>query len=338
MNHAPAAPWRRLAPLAVAVVGVHALLLDPEWRDLAPSRSDPVRFVTRTVTPPAPAKAMPAPPAAARPGPRAVPSQEPPTSSPQRAPEVAPPPGPAPAAAARVEGSAPASGQPMDPLSTMAPLPTPVLGLPEPARMHYEVVLNARGFNLQGEARLDWRHDGKQYEATLEIASPGLRNRVQRSTGRITEHGLEPSYFSDKARNEQATHFDREQGRLVFSNNRPAATLVEGMQDRLSVVVQLSMLVAGQPATFTPGTQVTLPTVGTREPENWTFSVEGEEELQLPGGTLRALKLQRLPRKEYDQKVELWLAPGMDYAPVRLRLTNPNGDGVDQRWSSTDRG
>jgi hypothetical protein len=37
-------------------------------------------------------------------------------------------------------------------------------------------------------------------------------------------------------------------------------------------------------------------------------------------------------------KVELWLAPGAAYAPVRLRLTQPNGDWVDQQWSSTDRG
>ena len=50
------------------------------------------------------------------------------------------------------------------------------------------------------------------------------------------------------------------------------------------------------------------------------------------------LKLTRSPRKEYDIKVELWLAPGMDYVPVRLRLTQPNGDSVDQQWSSTDRG
>ena len=53
---------------------------------------------------------------------------------------------------------------------------------------------------------------------------------------------------------------------------------------------------------------------------------------------MRALKLTRSPRKEFDQKVELWLAPGMDYVPVRLRLTQPNGDSVDQQWSSTDRG
>ena len=57
------------------------------------------------------------------------------------------------------------------------------------------------------------------------------------------------------------------------------------------------------------------------------------------GSTLDwAVRLTRAPRKEYDVKVELWLAPGAAYAPVRLRLTQPNGDWVDQQWSSTDRG
>jgi hypothetical protein len=53
---------------------------------------------------------------------------------------------------------------------------------------------------------------------------------------------------------------------------------------------------------------------------------------------VQAVRLLRNPRKEYDVKVELWLAPGAAYAPVRLRLTQPNGDWVDQQWSSTDRG
>ena len=81
-----------------------------------------------------------------------------------------------------------------------------------------------------------------------------------------------------------------------------------------------------------------LQTAGTRDAEAWTFVVESEESLALPGGTLATLKLTRAPRKEFDQRVELWLAPGMDYIPVRLRLTQPNGDWLDQQWSSTDRG
>jgi hypothetical protein len=212
------------------------------------------------------------------------------------------------------------------------------LAIPEPAKLRYEVLVQARGLTVEGEALLHWRHDGAQYEAQLEVKGTLFPNRVQRSTGRITDEGLAPRYFSDKSRGEQAVHFDAEQGRIVFSNNRPQAPLVAGTQDRLSVVVQLSVLVGGDPARFPPGTQIVIPTASTREAESWVFSVEGEEDLVLPGGAMRGLKLQRLPRREFDQKVELWLAPRMDYAPVRVRLTNPNGDTVDQRWSSTDRG
>ena len=202
----------------------------------------------------------------------------------------------------------------------------------------FEVTLLARGLTLHGQSRLDWWHDGQRYDLRLEVSAPALRPRVQHSTGQITEEGLAPDRFSDKSRGEQATHFDRSRERLVFSNNRPHAPISPGMQDRLSVVVQLSMLAAGEPARFAPGTQLAIPTAGTRDAEDWIFRVEGEEDLDLPGGRLRALKLERLPRREYDQKVEVWLAPGKDYAPVRLRLTNPDGGTVDQRWTSTDRG
>jgi hypothetical protein len=220
--------------------------------------------------------------------------------------------------------------------STVPGLPQ-VVALPVPARMRYEVTAQRYGITLRGEADLNWRHDGSKYEVQLEVRS-SIGSRTQRSTGRITEEGLAPDYFWEKARNEQATHFEREKGRVTFSNNRPAAPLVAGIQDRLSVLVQLSVLVGGDPARFPAGTQIAIPTAGTRDAETWIFSVAGEEDLQLPGGPVRALKLERKARKEYDTTVELWLAPRMDYAPVRVRLTNPDGDTVDQRWSSTDKG
>jgi hypothetical protein len=191
---------------------------------------------------------------------------------------------------------------------------------------------------MQGEAELTWRHDANEYELQLEVRSPLAGIRRQRSVGRVTPQGLEPLHFWDKSRNEQAAHFDRDGSRVTFSNNQPDAVLAAGAQDRLSVLLQLAAQVAAQPASYAPGTQVAMPTASVREAETWIFGVEGEEGLQLPGGTVRALKLQRLPRREYDQKVELWLAPHMDYAPVRIRLTNPNGDTVDQRWASTDKG
>ena len=57
----------------------------------------------------------------------------------------------------------------------------------------------------------------------------------------------------------------------------------------------------------------------------------------LPYGDLPSLKLNRNPRKEFDQRIELWLAPSLDYLPVRLRITNANGDSVDQLLRSLEK-
>jgi hypothetical protein len=341
MTPARAAPWRRLAPLAALVLAAHFALLQSAPRRLAPVRAAPVRaapvpFATRSVMPaPAAPAVAPAPPAAAAASPAALPKTAPPAvRQPQRGLSRGTPPG-RPAQHTLAVG---APGRPAAPQAPPHAAPAPGgVAVPAPTRLHYEVTVQKGFMTLTGRAVFHWRHDGQAYEATLEASSPA-GTRVQRSTGRITREGLAPDYFSDKARGEQATHFDRAGGRVIFSNNRPQAPLAEGMQDRLSVVVQLAAMVAGQPAKYPAGTEVAVATASTREADTWVFTVEGEEDLALPGGTVRALKLQRLPRREYDQKLELWLAPRMDYAPVRVRLTNPNGDAADQRWASTDRG
>ena len=215
--------------------------------------------------------------------------------------------------------------------------PTPRFSIPAAARLHYQVTAAVRQLRLQGDGELVWHHYGTSYDAQLVISSPLLPSRIQHSTGLITAEGLAPVRFSDKARSEEATHFLRDQGKVTFSSNRPDAPLVAGTQDRLSVMLQLGAMVGGAPARFPAGTVISIPTASTREAEPWLFTVEGEETLELPGGKVPALRLIRNPRREFDQKVELWLAPGMDYVPVRLRLTQANGDWVDQQWSSTDR-
>ena len=52
-------------------------------------------------------------------------------------------------------------------------------------------------------------------------------------------------------------------------------------------------------------------------------------------GSLDTLKLTRAPRREYDQKVEIWLAPALSYLPSRIRITQTSGDFIDQQWRAT---
>lgn len=196
----------------------------------------------------------------------------------------------------------------------------------------------SRGATTHGKAELLWQHDGNQYQAQLELSGDGMRSRIQRSNGLITAQGLAPLRFSDKTRSEQAVHFERESGKLTFSSNRPEAALELGAQDRLSVMIQLGAMLAAEPSKFTPGDSIVVQTASAREALPWVFVIEGTEQLQLPGGEMMALKLSREPLGPYDSKLELWLAPAAAYAPVRLRLTQPNGDWVDQQWFSTDSG
>lgn len=325
MNTGRPGRWRQLALLTVLVLAAHLVLLRPWGTTLAPKRDVPsARFETRSVP------VLPV--AAAR---EPLPAKLAPPASEALAATIQPPAPPVSTARVLVQATPP-SKKPAAPRTTAKPLPAG-LRAPPPAVLRYEVAAQARGLTLAGEASLAWRHDGQRYEARLELAAPGLRPRVQQSTGTITPDGLAPERFSDRSRGEQATHFDRAGGTVVFSNNRPEAPLVAGMQDRLSVVLQLAMLAAAQPQRFAAGTEIAIPTATTREAQEWVFRVVGRETLDLSPGPVPAVKLERLPRGEYDQKVELWLAPGQAYAPVRLRLTNPDGGWVDQRWASTDR-
>ncbi len=211
----------------------------------------------------------------------------------------------------------------------------PPVRLPPPTRLAFDVNGQAKKFAYQARAELLWQHDGSRYEARQELSVFLIGSRAQRSVGALTAQGLLPERFSDRSRSEQAAHFDYAKGRVTFSANTPEAPMGPGAQDRLSVFIQLGALLAADPDRFVPGTQVTLTTVSARSADRWTFSVEAPETLDLPVGSTPTLKLQRLPRKDYDQKAELWVAPALGYLPVRIRITQANGDFADLQLRSS---
>ena len=208
---------------------------------------------------------------------------------------------------------------------------------PESAFLKYQVQGQAKGFNYWATAELNWMQNGKEYEARLEVSAFLLGSRVQVSKGTLGAEGVMPTRFGDKTRTELAAHFQRDKGIISFSANSPDAPLLKGAQDRLSVVLQLSSLLAADPTRFPTGTMLSFQTVSQREAEVWQFLVEKEEMLQLPFGDISAIKLNREPRREFDQQIEIWFAPTLGYLPVRLRITNANGDFVDQLLSKAEK-
>jgi hypothetical protein len=351
-------PWRTLAVVAAVVVAAHLALLG--WVSGAMRRPSAVpaeTFITRTivVTPPAPPvveapKPPPPKPAAApKPKPPPKPRPAPPAPEPVAAPAAEPQPATtveAPAAPTEPEGAATAAGS-GDAGATQAPAPDPAASapavasaaaeppattkLPGSVRLKFSATgqLGSAPMNLFGE--LEWKQDGQAYDARLSMGALFVTLRSQHSQGTIGPGGIEPTRFSDTRKAEVASHFVRDQGQVVFSNNAPPVALMPGAQDRLSVMLQLGALMAGDPARYTTDGAIAIQTVGTRDADLWIFKIGEEEQLHLPAGDFVARKLTRNPRKPYDDTVELWLAPALGYLPVRFKLTQANGDFADMR-------
>lgn len=361
--HRPAAiPGRPLAALALAVLAAHLLLL---WqRPPAFAVNDlpdgAVRMVTRQVVPAAPPAAAP-PPARVAPAPRhtapAAPSRPTTANSPvseQKQPIVsaeygvsapeniaivsatpAPPPAPEPAVAVAA-AAAPAPASAPTPEAGPPAASAPPVQLPGAVKLKYSVSGMAKGLNYSASAELLWKPDGARYDARLTVGAFLLGSRVQTSTGQLTPQGLAPTRFSDKSRSEQATHFEREKNLITFSGNAPQVALQPGAQDRLSVVFQLAGLLAADAARYPAGSTVSVQTAGPRDAAVWTFEVAGEENLRVGSGEVRAIRLVRPPRHEFDQKVELWFAPSLNFLPIRIKLTQVRGDFVDQVYESSE--
>lgn len=360
----------RLLGLALAVLLMHLLLLQgAPARFSVTAAQAPVRLLTRSLpapdtTPPpvattaAPARTAPSPrPAVTRPATRTVAPATGPTaaqpviseqnvalasaSTEEIATKSEAPAAPEPPASAVPHTAHAASAAPAASAAAVATAAHPAhsagpVQVPPPVRLRYLVKGEARGLHYNAAAELLWQPAASHYEARLEVTAFLLGSRVQTSSGRITPQGLAPTRFADKGRSEQAAHFEREKGHISFSANTPDVPLQPGAQDRLSVVLQLASLLAGNPGHYPPGTQIALQTAGPRDADVWQFTVEGPERLELPGGTVTGTRLVRLPRREYDQKVELWFSESHNFLPVRIKLTQVRGDYVDQLWQGSE--
>ena len=249
----------------------------------------------------------------------------------------------APVAALQPDPVAPASAT----AASAGPTPTVVtaVSLPGSARLQYKVLGTSKGLNYFADSELNWNITGDHYEAAMKVSALFVGSRSMTSRGSVTPTGLAPSRFSDKYKSELAAHFDADKGKVTFSANTPDVPWMAGAQDRVSVFLQLGgMLAAGPgsaggavPAGFALGSSITVYTVGPRDADTWTFLVEAAEQLNLPGGDMATLKLTRKPRREYDQKIEVWYAPSLGYLPVRNRITQANGDFVDQQLKAVAR-
>lgn len=205
---------------------------------------------------------------------------------------------------------------------------------PPNAQLPFAVAGKAKGFAFNASARLQWQAADGRYEAVQEVQMPLLGGRRQSSVGQVTEHGLQPEVFMDRARKEYRVSFDAAAGQIVFSRGSAPAPWAALTQDRVSVFFQVGGMLAAAPQAYPGGTRITVQAASNKSVKPWVFVIDRQETLQLPAGPVVALKLLHLDADNAEAGAQashsaLWLAPQWGYLPVRIRMQESANDSLD---------
>lgn len=292
-----------------------------------------------------PARAVPAREAPNAPGAPALSPRRPQTAAAQSPAPVASgpepsPPEPSPPVTHPVPLTAPTPAPSLDPAAAAAqPLAaaasdgdaTPGPEWPLSTRLSYEMTGNYRG-PVQGQAQVEWLRKGRNYQVHLDVSvGPSFAPFITRSLssqGQLTPEGITPERF------DEATQFllgERRHASLFFlSDSVQLATGVRqpsmrGGQDAASQFAQLTWLFKTGREPLQAGRIIELPLVLLWRQYRWQYELVGEEVLDTPMGPLATWHLRPSVATQRavtggDLTAEVWLAPRLEYLPVRLRL------------------
>jgi hypothetical protein len=208
--------------------------------------------------------------------------------------------------------------------------------LPPSAELAYSISARQRGFALNGDATLSWRQGDGKYTINTDSRVALLGKLTEnRSQGTIDSFGLAPAEYYDKRfRKDPVTaNFDREAKTISFSDGKQIYPIKGGEQDRVSVSWQLIAVARAAKDKFRPGSEWRFFVVGPHDADPWTFRVIGREKVQA-GAAIGSVDtvhvLREPPPGSKDQTLDIWLAPSLEWYPVKLRFVDNDRDYVEQ--------
>ncbi len=205
--------------------------------------------------------------------------------------------------------------------------------MPHPANITFKTTGNVNGIPVEVPSTLIWRHDGTYYEANWVFYHVKAGEQSHYSNGLVTPQGLAPLAGSYRTKTRQEMKFDHAGERLEFAPELAEWKMPPGTQDRLSLIIQLAALFAADPDRYPPDSTISLPVATAAPPsvQTWSFVVGTEKQAidGLRGTPLNTIHLLHEPTQDTDTRMELWLAPALEYLPARVRIAQPNGDSFD---------
>ncbi|MEB0138986.1 MULTISPECIES: DUF3108 domain-containing protein [unclassified Undibacterium] len=210
--------------------------------------------------------------------------------------------------------------------------------LPPAGELLYTIKAKQSGIALSGTASVKWQLTEKKYAILTETRAMLFGKILNAdSVGSIDAHGLAPDSFTEKRFGKDATvtSFERSKKLLRFSTSAQTYPLNGGEQDRTSAVWQLVALARAAGAAVKPGSEWSMFVAGRRDAEPWTFKVLAAEPLHTALGEFTTLHISKAPPPDSkDQTLDIWLAPDLEWYPVRVKFSDAEGEYVDQLLES----
>jgi hypothetical protein len=213
--------------------------------------------------------------------------------------------------------------------------------LPPSAELNYAIRAQQSGLQLSGNAVLKWSVGDNAYHIAAETRAMLVGKILDsKSDGSIDDYGLAPAVFAEKRfhKDQTTTTFDRDGKSIGFSTGSNSYPLLGGEQDRTSAIWQLIAVARGAHSKFKEDSEWDFFVAGQHDAEQWSFKVEKMESIRTPMGNMNAMHVVKAPPPDAKgQMVDIWLAPSLEWYPVRLRFTEPNGDFVEQSLESVNK-
>lgn len=213
--------------------------------------------------------------------------------------------------------------------------------LPPSADLTYDLAARQRGLALKGEAVVTWRAGDGKYNTRLQSRAAILGTLTDdRSEGTIDAYGLAPAEFWEKRmrKDPSSVIFDRESKTIRFQDGEKTYPLKGGEQDRVSITWQLAAVARAAGDKFKPGSEWPFFVAGRRDAEAWTFKVVKREKVKTGVGEVDAVMVSRQPLKDSrDQSIDVWLAPGQEWYPVKIRFTEGDKETIEQTLRSVSK-
>jgi hypothetical protein len=234
------------------------------------------------------------------------------------------------AAAASTDNPAAAASSPAatPPVASADPAASAPAGFewPPSTRLSYVLTGHVRG-PVNGQAQVEWVRIGMRYQVHLDVSvgpsfAPLMSRRIT-SDGELSEAGLQPRRYDEETKialrdpRRLTIFLDEDTVRLPGGKELPRPP---GVQDAASQFVQLTWLFTTQPELLERGRIIELPLALPRYIDQWTYEVLDRELLYTAAGTIETVQVKprRAPRRSNELSVEMWIAPSLQYLPVRI--------------------